>query len=155
MRELAGTDEAYWAMHDALFANQEAWGGSADPSDLFAGYALDAGADAAAFGECLSSGRHTEAVQADLVEGLNFGVQGTPTFFIDGQAFVGAQPIENFRRAIAMVNEGLSIAPPPQPTPAPEPTPAPLPEDASIDDAAAVKGDPNAPEVIVEYSDYQ
>jgi protein-disulfide isomerase len=155
VRELAGGDEAYWAMHDALFANQEAWGGSADPSELFAGYASAAGADAAAFGECLSSGRYTEAVQADLVEGLNLGVQGTPTFFIDGQAFVGAQPIENFRQAIAMVDEGLSIAPPPQPTPAPAPTPAPLPEDASLDDAAGIKGDPDAPVVIVEYSDYQ
>lgn len=155
VRELAGDDDAYWAMHDALFANQEAWSRVTDPSELFAGYASQTGVDAAAFGECLSSGRFTEAVQADLVEGLNFGVQGTPTFFIDGQAFVGAQPIENFRRAIAMVNEGLSIAPPPQPTPAPEPTPAPLPEDASLDDAAAVKGDPNAPVVIVEYSDYQ
>lgn len=155
VRELAGTDGAFWTMHDALFANQDTWGGSADPSELFAGYAGEAGVDAAAFGECLSSGRHAEAVQADLAEGLNFGVQGTPTFFIDGQAFVGAQPIENFRQAIAMVDQGLSIAPPPQPTPAPEPTPAPLPEDASIDDAAAVKGDPNAPVVIVEYSDYQ
>ena len=156
VRELAGPDDAFWAMHDVLFANQESWGGSADPSELFAGYAGEAGvADAAAFGECLSSGRHAEAVQADLMEGLNFGVRGTPTFFLDGQALVGAQPIENFRQAIAMVNEGLSIAPPPQPTPAPEPTPAPLPEDASLDDAAATKGDPNAPVVIVEYSDYQ
>ncbi len=156
VRELVGADDAFWAMHDILFANQGTWGGEADPSALFAGYASEAGvADAAAFGECLSSGRHAEAVQADLMEGLNFGVQGTPTFFLDGQPFVGAQPIENFRRAIAMVNEGLSIAPPPQPTPAPEPTPAPLPEDAPLDDAAATKGDPNAPVVIVEYSDYQ
>lgn len=155
VRELAGGDDSFWAMHDALFAQQGTWGGVADPTALFTGYAGEIGVDAAAFGECLSSGRYTEAVQADLVEGLNFGVQGTPTFFLDGQAFVGAQPITNFRQAIAMVNEGLSIAPPPQPTPAPEPTPAPLPEDASLDDAAATKGDPNAPVVIVEYSDYQ
>jgi protein-disulfide isomerase len=155
VRELAGSDDAFWAMHDTLFAQQGTWGGVADPAALFTGYAGEIGVDAAAFGECLSSGRYTEAVQADLVEGLNFGVQGTPTFFLDGQAFVGAQPIANFRQAIAMVNEGQSIAPPPQPTPAPEPTPAPLPEDASLDDAAATKGDPNAPVVIVEYSDYQ
>ncbi len=155
VRELAGNDDAFWTMHDVLFAQQQTWGGVADPAQLFTGYAGEIGVDAAAFGECLSSGRYTEAVQADLVEGLNFGVQGTPTFFLDGQAFVGAQPIDNFRQAIAMVNEGQSIAPPPQPTPAPEPTPAPLPEDASLDDAAATKGDPNAPVVIVEYSDYQ
>lgn len=155
VRDLAGNDEAYWAMHDQLFASQEQWADSADPAAQFADYAGGIGVDAAAFGECLSSDRFAEAVQADLVEGLQFGVQGTPTFFIDGQAFVGAQPIANFRQAIAMVEEGLSIAPPPQPTPAPEPTPAPLTEPIPLDDAAGVKGDPNAPVVIVEYSDYQ
>ncbi len=156
VRELAGGgDDSYWAMHDALFANQAEWSDSRSATTLFAGYASEIGVDAAAFNECLTSDRFAEAVQADLVEGLNFGVQGTPTFFIDGQPFVGAQPIQNFRQAIAMVQEGLSIAPPPQPTPAPEPTPVPLTEDIPLDDAAGIKGDPNAPVVIVEYSDYQ
>ncbi|HSN75143.1 MAG TPA: thioredoxin domain-containing protein [Anaerolineae bacterium] len=155
VRELAGSDDSYWAMHDALFANQAEWSGSRSATGLFAGYASEIGVDAAAFDECLTSDRFAEAVQADLVEGLNFGVQGTPTFFIDGQPFVGAQPIENFRQAIGMVQEGLSIAPPPQPTPAPEPTPAPLTEDIPLEDAAGMKGDPNAPVVVVEYSDYQ
>ncbi len=155
VRELAGNDDAYWAMHDALFANQAEWGGSRSAAMLFEGYAGQIGVDTAAFAECLASDRYAEAVQADLIQGLNLGVQGTPTFFIDGQPFVGAQPIENFRRAIAMVQQGLSIAPPPQPTPAPEPTPAPLTQDIPLDDAAGIKGDPNAPVVIVEYSDYQ
>jgi len=82
-------------------------------------------------------------------------VQGTPTFFINGQPFVGAQPIENFRQAIAMVQEGKSIVPPAPPTPAPEPTPAPLTQDIALEDAAGVKGDANAPVTIVEYTDYQ
>lgn len=154
VRELAG-DDAYWAMHDKLFAVQANWGSLPNPADTFATYAAEQGADKAAFGECLSSGRYQEAVQADLAEGLNLGVQGTPTFFLDGQAFVGAQPIANFRQAITMVNQGLSIAPAPTATPAPEPTPAPLAQDVPLDNVAGTKGEADAPVVIVEYTDYQ
>ena len=156
VREAAGgSDEAYYAMHDSLFAGQQQWSGNAGAVDLFAGYAGELGYDAAAVKSCIESGKFTAAVQADLQEGLQFGVGGTPSFFIDGQIFVGAQPIDNFRRAIALVGEGKSIAPPPAPTPVPQPTPAPLTEDIPLDDAAAIMGDPNAPVVIVEFSDYQ
>lgn len=155
VRELAGNDEAYWAMHDKLFAGQADWAQSQNPADTFSQYAEAVGVKSADFKSCLDSGKHAAAVQADLQEGLKFGVQGTPTFFIDGQAFVGAQPITNFRQAIGMVEQGQSIAPPPQPTPAPEPTPAPLAQDVPLDNVAAIKGQPDAPITIVEYSDYQ
>lgn len=155
VRELAGSDDAYWAMHDKLFAGQEAWSGQENAADTFAGYAQEIGVNQADFTACLSSDRHAKAVEADLQEGLAFGVRGTPTFFINGQSFVGAQPLANFQQAIAMVQAGGNIQPPAQPTPTPQPTPAPLTQDIPLEDAAGVKGDPNAPVTIVEYSDYQ
>ena len=154
VRELGG-DEAFWAMHDKLYAGQQEWSGNEGAVDIFAKYAGEVGVDAAKVKACLDSGEQTAAVQADLQEGIQLGVQGTPTFFLNGQAFVGAQPIVNFRQAIAMVEQGQSIAPPPQPTPAPEPTPAPLTADIPLDDAAGIKGSAAAPITIVEYSDYQ
>lgn len=153
--ELAGGDEAYWQMHDMLFAGQQAWSGKENAADIFAGYAKELGADEAAFRECIASDKYVDAVRSDFEEGAQFGVNGTPTFFIDGQIFVGAQPIDNFRRAIATVAEGGNIIPPPQPTPAPAPTPAPLSEAIPLENAAGIEGDPDAPVVIVEYSDYQ
>ncbi len=154
VRELAGED-AYWQMHDKLFASQQEWSGQSNAAAIFAGFAQEAGAEKAAFEECLNSGRHAAAVDADFQEGLSFGVQGTPTFFINGQIFVGAQPLQNFRQAIAVVESGGNIIPAPTPTPAPPPTPAPLPQPVPLEDAAGIKGDPNAPVTIVEYSDYQ
>ena len=150
-----GGDGAYFAMHDKLFGGQTEWSGNASAVDIFARYGGELGYDAAAVKSCIESGKFTEAVRADQQEGLQIGVSGTPTFFIDGQPFVGAQPIDNFRQAIALVSQGKSIVPTPAPTPVPEPTPAPLTEDIPLDDAAGVQGDPNAPVVIVEYTDMQ
>ncbi len=155
VRELSGTDEAYWQMHDRLFETQEEWSGAANAAGLFAGYAGDLGLAAEDVEACLDSGRHAAAVQVDFEEGVSFGVGGTPTFFINGQPLVGAQPLENFSQAIAIVEGGGSIMPPPQPTPEPPPTPAPLSGDVPLEDAAGIKGDPNAPITIVEYSDYE
>lgn len=155
VRELAGSDEAYWQMHDRLFQGQEQWSGQENAAEVFGGYAQEIGVDGSAFASCLSSGKYTAAVQADFEEGIGFGVQGTPTFFINGQIFVGAQPLQNFQQAIATVESGGNIIPPPQPTPTPVPTPAPLPGPVPLEDAAGIKGDPNAPVTIVEYSDYQ
>lgn len=151
VRELGG-DEAFWSMHDKLFAGQQEWSGNTAAVDVFAKYAGEVGVDAAAVKTCVDSGKHTAAVQADLQEGIQLGVQGTPTFFLNGQSFVGAQPIDNFRYALAMVERGESIA---TPTPEPTPTPAPLTEDIPLEDAAGIKGSAKAPITIVEYTDYQ
>jgi protein-disulfide isomerase len=155
VRELGGGDEAYWQMHDKLFQGQEQWAGQESASTIFAAYAEEIGVEQAAFQECLDSGKYTAAVSAEFEEGLGFGVQGTPTFFINGQIFVGAQPLQNFQQAIAVVESGGNIIPALEPTPTPVPTPSPLTQDVPLEDAAGIKGDPNAPVTIVEYSDYQ
>jgi protein-disulfide isomerase len=155
VRELAGGDEAYWAMHDALFQGQQDWAGQDNAEEIFAAYAEDIGVNGSDFETCLDSGRYASAVEADFSEGVGLGVRGTPTFFINGQSFVGAQPLQNFQQAIAVVEQGGNIQPPTPPTPAPTPTPAPLTEEIPLEDAAGIKGDPDAPITIVEYSDYQ
>lgn len=95
-----GGDEAYWQMHDLIFAAQEEWGRSSDHVAALKGMAAGAGYEAAAFAECLDSDRYEDAVSADLVEGSGLGVSGTPTFFINGIRLVGAQPFSVFVQAI-------------------------------------------------------
>ena len=103
--------------------------------------------------ECLSNGRFAEEVQTYIAEGQSLGVNGTPSFFINGQLLVGAQPYAVFQSAFNQAEQGEEIAaaptqPPSQPVTAPTPaTIAPRPRTAL--------GDPNAPVTIVEYSDYQ
>lgn len=100
-RELAG-DEMYWTMHDLLFVNQESWSQPSVPQHIpvLKALAAEAGLPQAEFDECLDSDRYTEAVNAEFEEGTQLGIQGTPTFFVNGQRIVGAQPFIVFQQAI-------------------------------------------------------
>lgn len=59
-----------------------------------------AGLDVGRFTADLDNHRHAAAVEADFQAGLGLEVQGTPSFFINGRRFTGAQPIDAFRSAI-------------------------------------------------------
>ncbi len=91
----AGEHGRFWEYHDLLFVAQPAF----SKTDLL-GYAARLGLPAESFAACLESGRHREAVRADLVEAQAAGVRGTPTFFVNGKRLVGAQPLAAFRAAI-------------------------------------------------------
>lgn len=96
----AGDQGEYVAMHDELFAQQEAWSGRDDAAALFADYAAELDLDVEAFTACLESDRHEAAVQADLEQGVELGVRGTPAFFVNGRFLNGAQPYNAFEQAI-------------------------------------------------------
>ena len=56
--------------------------------------------DADAFRECLETGEFGELVRQDVWEGEQVGVQGTPSFRINGQLIRGAYPFETFQEMI-------------------------------------------------------
>lgn len=97
----------YWEVHDAIFDNQR----KISEADL-AGYAEGLGLDVDAFKSCLSSGKYTEKVNADLQEGMKAGIRGTPSFVLgltdpnDDSKFRatefirGAQPYAAFQKAL-------------------------------------------------------
>ena len=85
----------YWEYHDALFKNQQ----SLDTNSLKT-YAKSLGLDEAKFSECLDSNKYTEKVKQDMEEGQSKGVTGTPTFFVNGNMLVGAQPFDAFKEII-------------------------------------------------------
>ena len=146
---------AYWGMHDLIFANGEAWANS-DANTVFAGFASQLGLDAAQFEACQNSNKYANEIQNDLDLGRSRGVSSTPSFFVNGQALVGAQPLSVFNEAIATVSDGGEL-PTNEPEPAPPSQPAVAPTPAAIptDNIAAAMGDPEAPVTIVEYTDYQ
>lgn len=96
----AGDQDQYWEMHDALFANQDAWANLSDPTSAFSGYAQELGLNTGNFDNCLNSGTHAQAVQDDLALAQELGASGTPTFFINGNQLVGAQPLASFQAVI-------------------------------------------------------
>ena len=102
VRSQAG-EEAFWAMHDAIFTHQQDGIGALDDAHL-ARYAADVGADAARVLSDLDTGRFEETVEVDFVEGVRMGVNGTPTFFINGERFDGDwRDIVQFAAAIEHV----------------------------------------------------
>jgi protein-disulfide isomerase len=115
----AGDQGKYWEMHDRLFANQA----KLQVPDLKE-HAAALGLDAAAFGQCLDSSRHTADVQKDLEAGAGYGVSGTPSFFINGRPLVGAQPFEGFAQVIDDELERKGVPGPPAKPPAASPSPA-------------------------------
>lgn len=143
----------YWTMHDLLFNTVSQWSNTRY-EQVFNELAAQAGLDTTQFTTCLSALTHNDAVKADTQDGQTRGVSSTPYFFINDQPLVGAQPLTVFNQAIAMVLSGESLAAA-QPTAAPsQPVAAPTPATLSTN-FAAVKGDPNAPVTIIEFTDYQ
>lgn len=96
----AGDQEGYWEMHDLLFANRDKWAAESKIDETLSSYAAELNLDTAEFDTCLSSGKHTQAVKDDFELGKKVGVSGTPSFFINGQMLVGAQPFSAFKSLI-------------------------------------------------------
>ncbi len=93
--ECADDQGKYWEYHDALFANQQ------DLSEeALIRYAGELDLDVEVFTACLQNDTHAEEVQNDYLDGFNYGVSGTPTFFINGRRLVGAQPLAAFQQVI-------------------------------------------------------
>jgi protein-disulfide isomerase len=96
----AAEQDAFWELHDEIFAeDRERNAGELDEDSLIA-MAADLGLDAERFAEDLGDPDHVEAVQADLELGQTLGITGTPAFLINGQAIIGGQPAETFFEAV-------------------------------------------------------
>jgi len=98
--ECAGEQGKYWEMHDKLFGEQSRWVKESKPTDVYKEFAKELGLDTKQFNECLDSQKYADEIMADMKEGRDAGVQGTPAFFINGQFLSGAQPYEVFKQVI-------------------------------------------------------
>jgi protein-disulfide isomerase len=90
----ANDQNAYWDYHGKLFSSETL------TRDTFVQYAADLSLNVDEFTACLDSGKHDEFIQQDMNFALDLGVQSTPTFFINGLAIVGAQPLSAFQQII-------------------------------------------------------
>jgi protein-disulfide isomerase len=91
-----GGNDAFWRFHDLAFDNQETLG-----LDAFERWARAAGIpDVAGWRASFIEHAWTAAVEADLREAEALGVDGTPSFFVNGVALVGAQSLETFQAVV-------------------------------------------------------
>lgn len=105
--ECADDQGGFWEMHDMIFENQGTWQGLEIPQSvsLFKQYAIELGLDAKEFDSCIDSGKHLEEIRGDLDDGRNYGVTGTPGFFVGNEKIgftklIGAQPFSSFQKVI-------------------------------------------------------
>lgn len=75
----------FWEMHDKMYANYR----SLSRDNLIA-WAKELGMDVPRFTADLDSHKYAARVQAEYREGNEFGIPGTPTFFINGQRYNGS-----------------------------------------------------------------
>jgi protein-disulfide isomerase len=82
-------------MHDKLFANQDSLS-----TENYKAWAKELGLNENQFNTCIDSQKYASQVQKDFDDGVAAGVSGTPTFFVNGQKLVGAQPFSVFKQVI-------------------------------------------------------
>jgi protein-disulfide isomerase len=110
--ECVGRQGAYWQMHEVLFANQSTWDTTAAVARAaFAQYAGDLKIDRHAFETCMDQGQTRANVEKNMAEGQHLGIDGTPSFVINGKLLSGAQPTETFQRVFDRELEALGAVP--------------------------------------------
>jgi len=91
----ASGNEAFWRMHDMLYEYQ-----SALELDDLVHYAEEIGLDTSRFLRDLEAGTFAARVQSDFRSGVRSGVNGTPSFFINGVRFDGDYTQDSFEAAL-------------------------------------------------------
>jgi protein-disulfide isomerase len=96
--ECANEQGKFWEMHDYLFNDQNGW--SVAGALKFQDYATAIGLNTTQFINCLSSNKYQSLITQDMADGISYGIQGTPTIFINGKMIQGNQPFSVFKTAI-------------------------------------------------------
>jgi protein-disulfide isomerase len=93
--EFAGAHHKFWEMHDRLYENQEELG-----PELFVALARTLGLSVEALEKALQGGTYRARVKSDFTGGVRSGVNGTPTFYINGQRHDDAPDFETLVAAL-------------------------------------------------------
>lgn len=93
--QCAAEQGQFWQYYERLFADQTKLS-----DDGLKQSAAALGMDAKRFNTCFDSRKYKAQVEADIKDGNEAGVSGTPAFFINGRMLTGAQPFEAFKRII-------------------------------------------------------
>lgn len=93
--EAAGEQGKFWEMHDTLYEHQPAL----DDIDLIQ-YSADLDLDVQRFEEGLTAHTYAPRVREDFLTGIRSGVNGTPTFFINGRRHDGSFDAETLQSAL-------------------------------------------------------
>ena len=98
--EAAGRQGKFWEMHDLLFEKQGEWSTVSDVVPMFETYATLLGISVDRFDSDLGSSEVKNFVKAQKAHAIKSGLQGTPTFFVNGQQIENPTSVDQFRTII-------------------------------------------------------
>jgi protein-disulfide isomerase len=101
--EVAGAQGKFWEMHDPLFENQPA-----PDYESLVRYGEELGLDVERFATELENQISAPRVREDFISGMRSGVNGAPTFFINGVRHEGSFDFETMLEAIQSRMTGLA-----------------------------------------------
>lgn len=93
--ECAGEQGKFWEMSDIIFLNQETLA-----AESFSQFAEELGLDTEQFDTCFAAGPYQDKISSDYNLGIEAGVRGTPTSFIQNQLVPGAIPFDSLKEAV-------------------------------------------------------
>lgn len=98
--QCAREQDKFWEMHKLLFEKQSEWTESEDMTETFVGFGREIGLYETTFRDCMTSEKPLEEIMQDRQEGLDLGIKGTPTLFINGKIVRGVSSYEQFKQLI-------------------------------------------------------
>lgn len=93
--ECADEQGKFWEMSDKIFESQQTLA-----ADSFATFAQELGLDVDQFNSCMDDEKYKNKILADYNLGIESGVRGTPSNFINNESVPGAIPLENLKEMV-------------------------------------------------------
>lgn len=104
--EAAGRQEKFWEMHDLIFDNQKNWKDKRNADEVFINYAQTLNLNLDQFKTDFNSKEVRKKVEGAYQNGLQLGLNSTPTFFLNGKKISNPRNYEDFRNIILQaINE--------------------------------------------------
>lgn len=103
--EAAAAQDMFWEYQEQVFLRQDELRSAGGPEPVMAQIAEQIGLDPERFSEDLDDESLRESVDQDFADGQRLGLSGTPSFLINGEPLVGAQPVDVFA---ARIDEALA-----------------------------------------------
>jgi protein-disulfide isomerase len=97
--EAAAAQDKFWEMHDYLFEHQKAL----DDSHILQ-YAKKVGLDLNKFKKDMTGHVYAPFIEKSLKSGIDHGVEGTPTFFVNGKRYEDSWDLETFSDFLSTIN---------------------------------------------------
>ena len=85
----ADEQEKYWEQHDRIYEGQAEWAAARDAGPMFRRYAQAGGLDLGRYDACMKTGKYAGRIQASVNEGLQVGVNSTPTLLVGDRLYRG------------------------------------------------------------------